>query len=209
MPAVLMVLPAPSMISYDFKQNMMSLWQIFPINKALLYAILSFSLPLLRRPEPGTSKKQSSSMANLRLGYVVAFAAAAVTRIATMTIIAVNTLFPTVFAPEYRGVFGASRVLQVASVTPAFKPATIGQAMLLMLQFDEGCSGLALVVWAVTMYLQQDTASKSLGRWAGLIGSALAAWVFAGYAGIGVLAIWARDEIVMSNEADDEAKKVK
>lgn len=204
-PAALMALPSPSILNYEQKQNFMAIWQVFPLVVALLQQVLKRTIPFLSSLVTNKNKK-SNSIRPLRLIYISAFILAGVPRVATMTLIAMSTLFPTLFAPEYKGVFGAARVLRVASVTPAEKMTSIGDGNLQLLQYDEMISNFALIVWAATLYLRVDPKERGVGGWLGLILRAVGVWAVAGPVGVTILCVWGRDEIVFAREDREHAK---
>jgi len=126
LPAILTSLPAPSVISYDQKQNFMAIWQIFPLTTVLLQELFGWALSISSPTLATDSEKQSHSLQGLRVAYIFAFVVAAITRITTITLLATSKMFPDLFAAEYRGVFNPAKVLQAASITPATKMADVG-----------------------------------------------------------------------------------
>lgn len=126
-----------------------------------------------------------------------------------ITLITTSTVFPALFAPEYKDVFAPSRVLTAAYITPSGKMSSIGEGNLQLLQYDEMFGAAALIFWAVSIYLHADRKERGWGRWMVLVARALGVWAFAGPLGVVVLCIWARDELVFGREVEDGTRKVK
>ena len=206
-PFILQAIPAPFVIDFETKQINMVLWQIFPLIVGLWQYALPFGLSFLTKPPAASSKTSSASLESLRPAYVAAYVFAAVCRITMYTLIAVNTLFPDLFAPEYRGTFSISEVMIPKSARISHRPDSIGLGNLLLLHYDEMCCAAVWVVWSVYIYLQTDAAEKSFSRWATLLGRGLGAWAIAGPIGAATVCLWGRDELVLGRE-DDSTKKM-
>ena len=207
-PAILMSLSAPSIITLGMKQNSMMLWQVFPLTVGILQYFLSFIYDFFSQPVSRQGFNPARSLSALRSAYLAAFIYSSVTHVATIAIMALNVLFPPLFAPQYQDVFAPSRVLSPAGYTSRYQAGKIGEGMMLLLQFDEQASGAALMIWAVTLYLQADRSSKSLSRWATLVGRLLLANILAGPSGVAVTAIWARDELILGSSRETDVRKM-
>ena len=206
-PAIVMSLPAPSLVSLELKQNFMAIWTLFPLTVGILQLIFSFSYTRLPKVESGARNSSSIVLKTLRFVYIVALALAGVTRVAILSVIVLNTFFPGLFIPIYRDIFTTARVLKAASFTTVYRPATVGEAQLLLLQFDEQAFSLALMTWSVYLYLRADNGSKSFGRWLSLAGILVIANVLAGPAGVAIAALWGRDELVLGRSDKLDSKK--
>ena len=193
------------MISLDLKQSSLAVWQMFPLSVSILQPVISFIISLFLKS--GTTQGSNSTLQTIRPVYFIAFTTATIARLGMIIIVAFNSLFPSIFAPAYRGAFSPLKVSQPVAYTPAFKPATIGESFLLAIQFDEQLAGTGLMIWAVTMYLQMDSKVRSKGEWVSIIGRILILWVLAGPAGVVIAAVWARDEIVLGRSSDENMKK--
>lgn len=207
-PAVVMSLPAPSTISVDSKQAFIALWQVFPLTVSMLQLLLPFVYRLLSSSKPAGKSQDSATLNALRLSHFTALLVSSVTQVATFTVVGLNTLFPDLFVPQYRGVFNLSKVLTPASLTTSFRPSTIGEGTLLLIQFDEMSSMFAVMIWSVYLFFQADDAPKSVGRWVSLIAGASTAYTFAGASGVAIAAIWGRDELVFSKKNANAHEKV-
>lgn len=207
LPAVLMCLPAPSIITLTSKQNAMALWQIFPINFSILKFALTFVSAGFGSSVHQNHQDPQSKLRGLRLGYITAFTLAATTRVSAFGIIGLNTLFPNLFQPTHRGALSLSQVLGIVAVTPAYKPSTIGEATFLLIQYDELWSGLALAIWASTLYLEVFPKVRSWDSLLSLALTSFALWVTSGFAGLAIAAIWRRDEIISRDYPVNDSKK--
>lgn len=117
------------------------------------------------------------------------------------TAIAMNTWFPDLFKPEYRGTLSLSEVLVAKSISSGYRPESIGLGNDLLLHYDEMLCAAAWLTWSVHVYFQTDSEEKTGSRWVTLIATAFASWAVAGPAGATILCMWARDERVLSGES--------
>ncbi len=184
----------------------MALWQVFPLLVGSLQYFLPVCLSYFTGPFPKNSRLRSSSLDILRPAYGAAFIFAAIPRMAMLTAIAMNTWFPNIFKPEYRGTLSLSEVLVAKGITSNYRPDSIGSGNDLLLHYDEMLCAAAWLTWSVHVYFQVDSEEKSAGRWATIIGRGLGAWAVAGPAGATVLCLWARDELVLQGEPESGKK---
>ena len=185
-PAVALALPAPSVLTYAQKQTWLAAWQVFPVLMEISQESLSMAVPLIwgsRLPTNQKSKDSNISIRALRMAYTFALAFAGVTRIATISISLSSKLFPAIFAPEFRGIFNPSNVFLPASLLPSKKMTFVGEGALQLLQYDEICGSLALVIWSAALLVKKYSefhsfdiraALKLLGAATGLIVSVTA-----------------------------------
>lgn len=181
-PAVALALPAPSILTYGQKQTWLAAWQVFPVWMEISQQSLSLLVSMLwGSNSPAHQDRKGTnihSICALRRAYVFALVFAGVTRIATISISLTSILFPAIFAPEFRGVLDPSNIFLPASLLPSKKMTFVGEGALQLLQWDEICGSLALIVWSAALLVKKysevhsfDTgaALKLLGAATGLI----------------------------------------
>ena len=190
-PAVALALPAPSVLTSGQKQTWLAAWQVFPVwmeisqqSLALVVSMLWSSSPPAHQNRQGSSVQ---SLRALRTAYIFALVFAGVTRIATISISLTSKLFPAIFAPEFRGVLDPSNIFLPASLFPSKKMTFVGEGALQLLQYDEICGSLALVIWSTVLLVKKYSefhsfdiraALKLLGAATGLIVSVPAFDIF-------------------------------
>ena len=181
-PAISLALPAPSILTYDQKQTWLAVWQVFPIWVEISQQSLSQIVPMLWGSSPPAHQNRKGSniqsLRALRTAYIFALGFAGVTRIATISISLTSKLFPAIFAPEFRGVLDPSNIFLPASLLPSRKMTFVGEGALQLLQYDEICGSLALVLWSAVLLVRKYSefhsfdiraALKFLGAVTGLI----------------------------------------
>lgn len=207
-PAILMSLPAPSVITFEHKQVFMAIWQMFP----LWVAILQAGLPYLRANfiETPTQSVRSSRMPHLssmRLLYTALLVVAGIGQISTMTLLAISKCFPNLFAPGYSGAFNPSNVFKPAAISPSTKMPSIGSGAVLLLQYDELVGSTSMAVFSSVIFFIAHKITRSSQSLASILAYGFSALVFAGPLGYAVACIWARDELI-ALEAEHEDKKM-
>ncbi|KAL6714288.1 hypothetical protein ACLMJK_007711 [Lecanora helva] len=196
-PAILMSLPAPSIITFDQKQTFIAVWQMFPLWVAILQAILPYSIAALMPASPEPSKHSGPTELNaMRQVYAILLMFAGIGQTATATILALLAWFPELFAPEVRSVFDARSVLVPMAATPATRMPSIGDGAFLLLQYDELVGSMSMASWASIMYLVARQQIRSQQSIVAVVLVGFAAMVCTGPLGFCVACIWARDELI-------------
>ena len=158
-PAVALSLPAPSILTYGQKQTWLAAWQAFPIWMEISQQSLSLVVPMIwgsRLPAHQDRKASDAySIRALRIAYIFALVFAGVTRIATISVSLTSKLFPDIFAPEFREVLDPSNVFLPASLLPSKKMNSVGEGALQLLQYDEFCGSLALIIWSAALLVKK------------------------------------------------------
>lgn len=210
-PTILMVLPAPSVISFDKKQTYLAFWQVFPI-WVQLFQKARFFLPKIltsdhKKISAKSIKLDREYLFSLRFIYAILLAFAGCTHIATMTLLITSKFFPGLFAEEFVGVFNPSKVFWPLSISVSTKMRSIGSGIFQFLQYDEFVGSIAVCFWA--SFLPAKVLNKENIRNPGKARSVLKSWLpvqsllsvsLFGPLGYAVICIWARDEAIM-NEA--------
>ena len=207
LPAVLMSLPAPSLITSEQKQTLMALWQMFPVWVAIFQATLPSITMFINRYHTRPSKNtDASELSAMRWVYLILLVTAGIGQISTFTLLATSKWFPTLFAPESRGVFNPSNVLLPIAISPSTKMPSIGTGAFLLLQYDEIVGSTSMVIFASVLHIlarQNSSSHRSVGS---SIVLGLAALICTGPLGYAVACVWARDEMIIQ-ESQEVVKK--
>ena len=201
-PAVMMSLPAPSIIDFQQKQTWMAIWQVFPLWVAGFQAILS---SLISRVD---SSQQSIKriMTSLRFLYLGLLIVAAIGQLSTITLMSTSSWFPDLFATGFRGVFDLKNVFLPVAATPSVKMPSIGAGLHLLLQYDQLIGSTSMLIFATVVYaLQYQRSEKSTSITTHIL-YAVFVTLLSGPLGYAVACIWARDELVVAKVEDDDKK---
>ena len=200
-PAILMSLPAPSILSFEQKQTFIAIWQMFPLWVAILQAVLPYLMPLEGR-KASLGKSQLSELNALRQIYVMLLIIAGIGQISTITLLASSKWFPKLYVSEYQGVFDPSDVFVPAGTSPSTKMPSIGSGALQLLQYDQLIGSTSMVIFTSIMYIRAYQTSKTRVDIGALVMRGFAAAIVTGPLGYAVACIWARDELI-AQEAEE------
>lgn len=201
-PAVALALPAPSILTYDQKQNWIAAWQVFPIWVEVLQETFSFLFAKLSSSRPQSSQPSRDldiqTIKALRMVYIFVLIIAGITRITTLSLSLTSVLFPSIFTPEHRGVLNPSNVFQPASISPSKMMASVGEGAAQLLLYDEVCGSAALLVWSIALLVTKysETRPLCLATTAKILASSAVLVPLFGPCGCAVAFTWARDELV-------------
>lgn len=208
LPTVLAALPCPSVVSFDHKQTLLAIWQMFPLWVQLLQLTLPYLITVFYPPplsqKPSAPKRQS--LGALRIVYIFLLAMAASTHIATLTLLFTSHFFPALFATPFIGIFNPKNVFWPVTTSASHHMSSIGSGAMLTIQYDEIIGSAAVVLWALFLFTTASREKKganaaAAAAWGLGLGSvALSALV--GPLGYAVIAVWGRDELVFARGKD-------
>lgn len=211
LPSILAALPTPSVLSYNQKQIVLAIWQMFPVWAELLYQGTSLLLRRILSQDKAvtvTDKRNAPWMGGLRSFYIFLASIAGLTHIATVTLMASSKWFPHLFAIEYKGVFNPSTVFRPVAVSTSIKMPSIVSGTSLLLRYDEIISSLAIVVWAVFLFTQAMSQKKKFETTYVFIFDFITLTALLGPLGYAVICIWARDELIFEDQKEREGSGV-
>ena len=203
LPAVLMSLPAPSILNHDLKQWLMTVWQFFPVWVSVIQGIVSYLLSKFTEPSGAPTAHKLRSM---RVLYAGLLTVAGIGQVSTITLVATSKFFPGLFAPEFAGVFDFSTVFLPVAITPSTKMPSIGAGALLLFQYDQSIGSTAMALWSTVLYINtyKNGAIHQNGALMSVGGIVLMAMT--GPLGYATACVWARDELIIA-DAEIEGKK--
>ncbi|KAK7533943.1 uncharacterized protein J3D65DRAFT_631872 [Phyllosticta citribraziliensis] len=203
-PSMAMALPAPDVVSHDFHQIAIALWQPFPLWISLAWYALR-PLFATRATTERLSAPGKTYAALTRL-HVFALTLAVTSHVSAFTLSFGTLLAPSAFAPHIVDAFEPLSVFLPRPTAPGVA-LPLNEGILRFLQWDEAVSCAAALVWAGTVY-RGDTREKG-SFFAGLLGRSLLWTVVGGPAAAVVALVWARDEVVLCGAVDDGKEKEK
>ena len=208
-PTVQMVLPAPSVLSYDAKQGLIAFWQFFPLYVGVAQMIISSAIRSFRGADGKGKEAAQKSIWSMRLLYGFLMLCGARDQLSTIHFVALAHAFPALFIPEFRGVWNIWNVFVQKGITPAEKMDSVGSGAFMLLQYDENIGNVALILWAFVMFLGARRATAQSWDWIGVTILGVVIAFFTGTIGLATALVWARDEMVFAHTAKKEEKKVK
>lgn len=200
LPSVLMSLHAPSICGHQWKQTFMAIWQVFPVWMSLSHQLIA---SLTKKAK---TVSQGNPIGSLRNLYVLLLVAAGITQVSTFTLVGVSTAFPSLFAPEFAGIFNLSKVFIPRGITPSTKMDSIGSGALMLMQYDQLIGSTAIDLWASILFLQARRRARKESISPSLVFNGAAAMLLAGPLGYAIACIWARDEIIFGDKAEKSRK---
>ena len=201
---IAMSLPAPSLITHDLKQWLMTIWQFFPVWVSLVQVAVPYLLPKLGGASGAPGIRTVRSMRALYAGLLTA---AGLGQAKTLALMWSSSFFPGLFAPEFVGVFNASNVFVPAAISPATKMPSIGAGALLLLQYDQLIGSASMALWSTVLFVnayRNGTTERSMAL---MIVGGIVMVALTGPLGYATACIWARDELIIA-DANVGDKKV-
>ncbi len=200
-PAVLLALPSPSVLTFDQKQAFVATWQVFPIWVGLLQQILP---PIMSRCGATSIHPSRHGHASLRwisiarVVYTILLLFSGAIHISTVTLIASSGFFPGLF--KLRHTFDFSRVFMPASTSASTKMPSIGSGALQLLQYDFFVGSTAFAIWTSTLLLNTNRDGSFLWRCLTQAFGFMLLTAVVGPFGYAIACIWSRDELIFARD---------
>jgi hypothetical protein len=209
-PSVMMCLPAPAKTSFDAKQGWAGTQQLWPLWIAITQIILS-TLVAVFDPMVNVvteDERKAKTLKYLRYAFTFALTSSTAGHLTSWSLCLLAYAFPVLFSDKYAAMMQPLLVFWPVWPFGSRQAETLADGALWFLQWDLITSGAAVLLWAYTLRVGVEGREVSSWQWAtGLTLAAIVA-VFVGPVGSAVLALWARDEIVIGRwvkEKEDEA----
>ena len=206
-PAVLMSLPSPSVLSFYRKQVFIAIWQCFPLSVGILQQTFSFIISVIDNRGLNHQDRQRRSIQTMRVVYAILVVCGAINQLSTFQFGATINAFPRLFAPEFQTTWNFRSVFVPNSITPANKVDSIGSGCLLLLQYDELFGDISMCLWAFVMFMQARINTKRSLQIVRHIAIGYLVAALAGSLGFVVAAIWARDELIFAKPLKEEKEE--
>lgn len=157
LPAILMYLPSPGVVSYPTHYTWNAIWQIFPVTQSACHWVLKH---LVRFP-PGPTSTTKAYLRSVSSVYSYVTVLCVASQLALLAVALVPaSVVPPQWAPLFTEVnFSTAFIPYLPWKTPVLNTATAlveveGRAELarLFLQWDIYCGGTAILAWAVYLH---------------------------------------------------------
>lgn len=191
-PTHMMVLPAPDLISVDFKQIAIAIWQPWPAYVSILTTVAYYVL------SPLFPNNHRASMSGLRWVYAFAFVNAALSHLVSWMVSLATVIVPVLFEERFLESLHPAKVFEVPLPWSGVKVDTVAQGVHYFLRWDYIIGSAGVLIWAVTMYSVAHKQILSTCSCTGLLVKVGLLTALAGPTGAAVELMWERDELVFS-----------
>ena len=207
-PAALLTTPTPATVSFNTKQIIIALWQVFPVTVEFLQRIISpifakfiYKSYNLSMSAPETTVR-AASLTILRRVYTFILFICAITHIRVMTVLATS------YFSSYASAFGYifSSVFIPSTLSAATKMKKIGQGAHLLLQYDEIIGSITILLWAITLSTSSGPMVRDTKGFLGMIAILVMGTALLGPVGCAVALLWMWDERILTRSAEGGKK---
>jgi hypothetical protein len=191
-PTNMMVLPAPSVISVDFKQIAIAIWQPWPAYVSILSTAAYYVL------SPFFANNHRASMSSLRWVYAFAFINASLSHLVSWIVSLATIAVPMVFEKRFAEALHPGNVFFIPLPWSGLTVDNVGHGVHVFLRWDYMIGSAGVLVWAVSLYTIAHKQILSTVSWPSLLFKITILTLVAGPAGAAVELVWERDELVFS-----------
>ncbi|KAJ5533128.1 hypothetical protein N7494_009680 [Penicillium frequentans] len=188
-PSILMVLPAPNVISTDQKQIFIAVWQAWAISVGIMTTMAFYLLGPWIRDDTSTDHRGV---------YAFAFVYAAVAHLISWTISLATVVAPALFHDRYVQALHPSNVFLLPSPwnTAAFPVEDVSVAAHHFLRWDCLIGSACMQIWAVTLYVRACRIGGEPINWSVLGAKIVLLTILGGPIGSAVALMWERDNLI-------------
>ncbi|KAL8875069.1 MAG: hypothetical protein Q9198_006521 [Flavoplaca austrocitrina] len=205
LPAILMALPSPKLVSNDFQQLAVVFWNVFPLLVLGFLQIFGTIIPMLtRQPKNRSASSPDNHLRCVRFVSLTSLMLSAALHVAIVAGSISTLLFPALFSPKYVTELGpASLFLPPVSID---RGDSVGAGFRSFFLWDQA-AGYPVMIMVMVMQLRTANVSRGVSiGWAKAIGSAMLISLVAGPGSACLALSWWRDEILFGVERADGRK---
>lgn len=188
-PSILMVLPAPDVISTDQKQIFIAVWQAWAISVGIMTTLAFYLLGPWIRDDLSTDHRGV---------YAFAFVYAAIPHLVSWTISLASVVAPALFHDRYVQALHPSKVFLLPSPwnSADFPVGDVSVAAHHFLRWDCLIGSACMLVWAVTLYVRACKIGGEPINWSAFGVKVALLTILAGPIGSAVALMWERDNLI-------------
>ncbi|KAJ5195261.1 uncharacterized protein N7498_008699 [Penicillium cinerascens] len=198
-PSLLMILPAPTLVSVESKQMFIALWQPWPIYVSILTPVLSFAL------SPYLDHNHRASLNSLRWVYGSAFLLGAGPHIVAEVVSLAAWVVPILFPEGLRDVFHPANMLGLPLPWSSMEVQTMAEGTRIFLVWDYLIGSAGFLIWAIKLHHVAQARIMNTARLTHLCLKAFLLTAIVGPAAAAVRLVWERDELIFAEEAKKNA----
>ncbi|KAL8835384.1 MAG: hypothetical protein Q9176_006955 [Flavoplaca citrina] len=205
LPAILMALPSPKLVSNDFQQLAVVFWNVFPLLVFGFLRIFGTIIPILTgQPKNRSATSPDNHLRCVRFVSLTSLMLSADLHVAIVAGSISTLLFPALFNPKYVTELGpASVFLPPISID---RGDSVGAGFRSFFLWDQA-AGYPVMIMVMIMQLRTAYMSRGVSTsWAKMIGSAVLISLVAGPGSACLALSWWRDEILFGVEGEDGRK---
>jgi hypothetical protein len=188
-----MSLPSPHVLSYDSKQVVIAVWNVFPIVTLVIVATFAAVAPKESRKQPESlSELSRRHITTVRWVYAPALVFSFCSHIAVSAVSASTRLFPTLFRPEYLADLNPSMVF----VPPiaVVMGETVGDGTRSFMLWDQLIGYATIGLFMLVQLSNAFTVTGKSFSWPKAVVASLLCWAITGGGSTCLLISWMRDE---------------
>jgi hypothetical protein len=189
-PSIAMALPAPGVLSADWKQLAIAIWQPWPAYVSILTTVAYHLVsPLL-------SDNPRASMSTLRWVYATALATAGLAHLVSWVIPLASVVAPVLFQDRFLADLHPSNVFQIPIPWSGVQVQTVAEGVHYFLRWDYLIGSAGILLWAIKLYTVAHKQIFSTVSLTGLLVKIVLLSIVVGPTGAAVELVWERDELV-------------
>jgi hypothetical protein len=207
-PSALVSLPAPSVVTIEFKQQVLAFWQAWPVWVSFAAMLLAIGhSKFVGKSVPASKGAERHTLSRFRRVYAFAFTCSAIPHMMAWTLSLTSTIFPVMFSPQFATALHPTRVFVNVLPWSGARASSVGEGALWFLQWDWVNGTAALLLWSIALYIDGHRAKKIPVSYPGLAFKVLLLSTAAGPSSAAVELIWERDELFLGAGAVENDQK--
>ncbi|KAJ5752581.1 hypothetical protein N7520_009498 [Penicillium odoratum] len=191
-PTNLMVLPAPAVISSDWKQIAIASWHPWPAYVSFLTTAAYYVLG------PFFTKNQRASISALRWVYASAFIHAGLSHLVTLIVSVATVVAPALFDARFVDSLHPSKVYSFPVPWSGLTVNTVAEGVHVFLRWDYMIGSAGILLWALKLHTVAHRQILSSISWTSLLFKVALLTALSGPAGAAVELMWERDELIFA-----------
>ncbi|CAI7666680.1 unnamed protein product [Penicillium manginii] len=191
-PSHAMILPAPGVISVDWKQIAIAIWQPWPAYVSILSTVAYYVL------SPFFSNNHRASMSSLRWVYAFAFLNASVSHLVSWVLSIATVVVPGLFQAQFVESLHPAKVFEIPLPWSGLEVETVAQGVHAFLRWDYLIGSAGVLIWALSLYVVAHRQILNTVSWPSLLLKVGVLTALTGPTGAAVELMWERDELVFS-----------
>ena len=199
LPSFIMSFPAPTVLSFETKQLWAGIQQGWSLWIKLATTAMTFAVSLIN-PDyvvMTPDEKKARTIKNLRLAYLFALGSATAAHLVPWAFSFLAYVWPVLFAEPFRSQFQPINMMIPVNPFGNLQAQTLADGGLWFLQWDAIVGTLSTGLWGVTLRAAAKNETATTMQWiSGMVKLAVLG-VAVGPTGAAVIAVWARDELIL------------